>query len=301
MRKIRIAGAPTGKITGGSVRIRYYAFLSALDKSEFEIVDNYDNADIFYVQKNSRKEIIKLVRELKGKGIKIVYDLDDGDGYRDKKDRDDKSMFILSDAITTDTEMRAEAFRKKTDKFVFVVQDCIDYGIKPDDRIEIRKKVTCGGTFGTHKVLEATYDQVNYALNSTEREYVTDRKIIRYNNWEWKKWDLDTFVNILKKWDICALAHPKNDIGGMKSNNRLLVCMALGIPTFVSNTFAYSDTMKAMGLEWLILYQNVLPVVALFDPIMRKSVSTKMHMYAWENYSSEISGKQLENVFRSVL
>jgi predicted peroxiredoxin len=301
MRKIRIAGIPTGKITGGSVRIRYYTFLSALDKLEFEIVDNCKDADIFYVQKKSTKDVIELVKELKKKGVKIVYDLDDGDGYRDKKDRYDKKMFVLADAITTDTEMRAEAFRKKTDKPIHVVQDCIDYGIKFEDRIDIREKIICGGTFGTHKVLEATYDQANYVLNSAKKEYVTDRKIIKYNNWEWKKWSLDTFVNILKKWDICVLSHPKNDIGGMKSNNRLLVCMALGIPTFVSNTFAYSNTMKAMGFEWLIVYQNILPVAALFDPIMRKSVSTKMHMYVWKNYSPEISGKQLENVFRSVL
>lgn len=302
MRKIRIAGIPTGKITGGSVRIRYYTFLSALDKSKFEIVEDCNNADIFYVQKNSRKEIIKLVKKLKKKGVKIVYDLDDGDGYRDKKDRDDKAMFALSDAATTDTEMRAGAFRKKIDKPVIVVQDCIDYGIRPGDRIEIREKIIRGGTFGTHKVLEATFNKMGYFFSHIEREYITDRKLPGCDSWKWIKWHLGTFVDTIKKWDVCVLAHPENDIGGMKSNNRLLVCMALGIPTFASDTSAYAETMKAAGCGWLTMKDKGLWVVAsLFDPIIRKSVSNKMHAYAWENYSPEISGKQLAKVFRSVL
>jgi hypothetical protein len=310
MRKIRIAGVPTGKITGGSVRIRYYTFLSALDKSRCELVDDYNDADIFYVQKKSTKDVIELVKELKKKGIKIVYDLDDGDGYRDKKDRYDKKMFALADAITTDTEMRAEAFRKKIDKSVHVVQDCIDYGIKFEDWIDIREKITCGGTFGTHKVLEATYKDANRILSNGVclKEYVTDRILSKYNGWGYRKWDLDLFVNTIKRWDICVLLHPKNDIGGLKSNNRLLVCMALGIPTFVSDTLAYSETMKAAGLEQLVLndwyckkISEALFPYSLADPIVRKGISIRMHMYAWENYSPEISGKQLENVFRSVL
>ena len=87
---MRVAGIQTGRITGGSARIRYYTFMKYL---KCDKTDNLEEADIVYFQKKSSKNIIKLARELKHKGKKIVYDCDDGDGDRKKNDRNDPAIF----------------------------------------------------------------------------------------------------------------------------------------------------------------------------------------------------------------
>jgi hypothetical protein len=297
---MRVAGIQTGRITGGSARIRYYTFMKYL---KCDKTDNLEEADVIYFQKKSSKDIIKLARKLKHEGKKIVYDCDDGDGERDRKNRNDPAMFSIADAITTDTENRAKAFRKKTTTPVYVVQDCIDYGIKREDRIQIKPFINKTGTFGTHKVLESTYKFCKLFSILSGKEYITDRKIDKYEKSKWKLclWNIDNFVEMIKKWDLCILAHPEDKTGSMKSNNRLIVCMALGIPTLVSYTYAYSYTMKAADLEnWIVKKKVYHTFQRVKSEQARTECSNKMYEYAWNNYAPEKSVEQLESVFKSL-
>lgn len=295
-----VSGVQTGRIRGGSARIRYYTFMKHLkcDKTD----DPY-KADVIYFQKKSSADIIKLAQKLKNLGKKIVYDCDDGDGKRNRVDRNDTAMFKIADAITTDTEARAAKFIKRTSTPVYVVQDCIDYGIEPNDCIEIKPEVKTIGTFGTHKVLEATFDTIKQLPKCRYHYYITDRNIRKYDKHGWRliHWDLDTFVSVLKQLDLCVLLHPKNKIGELKSNNRLLVCMALGIPTIISNTIAYKKTILNAGLgdidmEYVIKYRD--NYLLNFD--RRVMHSNKMREYVWKHYSPAESARQLEEVFRKV-
>lgn len=294
-----VAGVQTGHMRGASARIRYFTFMKHLKC--YKTV-NLNKADVIYFQKKSSKDIIKLARELKTAGKKIVFDCDDGDGDRDRVDRNDPAMFKIADAITTDTEERADVFRKRTDTPVYVVQDCIDYGISRSNKIEINHEVKTIGTFGTHKVLEATYKNIK-KVPDLERYYICDRKIPKYDKagWEFSQWNLDTFVDNLKRFDICVLLHPENKLGELKSNNRLLVCMALGIPTIVSHTQSYSKTMCDVGLPFSMVEFGIKDAFDFLSSYHRRnSWSNTIHEYVWKRYSPEESARQLEYVFRRV-
>jgi len=291
-----VAGVQTGQIRGGSARIRYYTFMKHL---KCDKTDDLEKADVVYFQKKSSKDIIKLARELKSKGKKIVYDCDDGDGDRDRKDRNDPAMFKIADAITTDTDARAKQFRKKTNTPVYVVQDCIDYDIDPTDHIEIKPTIETIGTFGTHKVLEATFNMIKHIPRCKNQYYITDRNIKKYDKHGWRliHWGLITFVDNLKLFDLCILLHPKDKVGNLKSNNRLLVCMALGIPTIVSDTAAYSKTMCLVNIYgWDIKIKKAIDLISDYET--RKYYSIRMSQFAWGRYSPAESARQLEQVFR---
>jgi hypothetical protein len=293
-----VAGVQTGQMRGASARIRYYTFMKYL---KCDKTDNLEEADVVYFQKKSSKDIIKLAWELKHKGKKIVYDCDDGDGKRDRKNRNDSAMFEVADVITTDTEERAKEFRKKTDTIVCVVPDCIDYNIDRNEHKIIHPEIITIGTFGTHKVLESTFNKIKLLPKFKNQYYITDRKISSYNKHGWKLilWNVDTFIKNIKKFDLCVLLHSENKLGELKSNNRLLVCMALGLPTIVSNTCAYAETMFFAGLDHCIISGKAKKTISMLLKYKTRIIcSDKMHNYVWSVYSPERSAERLEFIFR---
>jgi hypothetical protein len=300
---MRIVGIPTGKITGGSSRIRFWGFLNALPKgTTWQHYEKELDGDIFYVQKKSSDRVLELAAQARATGMSVVYDCDDGDGDRKKKDRDDPAMFNLAHAITTDTEERATEFRKRTRKPVYVVPDCIDYGIKENEAVGVKKQVETIVTFGTHKVLEACWDKLKHIPVFYHRVYITDRRIPIFKNWVYKAWSLDNFVCRLKEAELCVLCHPTNRTGRMKSNNRLLVTMALGLPTLVSDTRAYRETVDQLELPDMLIDDKInLCVADILPPEKRLQISEKCHQWVWECYAPEKSGAILEQVFRKVL
>ena len=66
------------------------------------------------------------------------------------------------------------------------------------------------------------------------------------------RWRLESFPNTIKLFDGCILTHYGDDRGNAKSNNKLLNCMAIGIPTIVSPTVSYETTMNETGFKFLV-------------------------------------------------
>lgn len=300
---MHVIGIPTGSRKGGSPRIRFYAFLENLPAgySWAEYNGNLD-CDVLYIQKASTKDCISLVKKARKQGCAIVFDCDDGDGDRHKEDRYDLKMLSLADIVTTDTELRAAAFRKRTKTPVCVIPDCIDYGLGPDKaQFEGHQgPLRSVATFGTHKVLEACRAVLKRVPQEISRTYITDRKIEKMEKagWKWRRWSLTDFPLCLADYDACVLCHPEDEIGSFKSNNRMLVAMALGIPTIVSNTPEYRRTAILAGVEDGIITSEIEAVVhRLSDPKIRNTMASAGHAYAWEEYAPIKSSLKLTEAF----
>ena len=102
---IIISGIPIKGIDAASSRIRFFRMFENLPDN-FVYKESCIECDIFYVQKVAYPKTIELVKQLKSKGVFIVYDIDDAVGvFPQNKEFD---MLKIADIITTDTTDRAE-------------------------------------------------------------------------------------------------------------------------------------------------------------------------------------------------
>ena len=244
---MRIAAIPIADKTSASRRIRYKAFRKALPidyhMSKFRTGLQFD---VLYIQKLIRDWTIKIARDVSKKGVPVVLDLDD---IRENwSDKPYDAMLRYVSAVTTDTELKAVELRKHTDKPVFVVPDTIDYGAVEADPITIEKDITTAVTFGRWQNVVAV-PKVFPKVHAKRKYYICDRDLAPMKGWKRVKWDADTILSVLRHCDIALLAHHEHWAVSMKSNNRLLVCMALGLPVLASDCVPYRETLEAAG-QW---------------------------------------------------
>lgn len=276
-----------------STRVHFYYYLSNLpDGYSWK---EYDGkfGDILYVQKKADAKTIKIATKAKRRGIPVVYDCDDNPYHRPGKDR--VRMLRLADAVTTDTHKRGEQLKRAAGiDNVVVIPECIDYWPmlrKAPIRGKLSKLITFGNN--SNAVNTAKYmaraDVPCYHINS--KPVAGAGKFI--------KWQLKTFVDEMCNADVCLLAHNDN----LKSNLKLLVCFALGIPTIVSRTRAYADTMESVGLGWLIADgpADVRRILAALKPQEnRERVVLAYKTFDIESRSPKTSGEALAKVFKRV-
>ncbi len=293
-----IQGVPSGEFKDGSTRLRYYHRKKYMPEGiAWKDFDGKLDCDVLYIQK--RANYIGLIKEAKRAGIPVVYDVDDGEGVRRKGD--DRPIFPLVDAITTDTEFRAKAFRKITDTPVFAVPDAIDYLDFSPEPQEIRPTIKRICTFGSFR---STNSAIPYLLPLQEKykvSYITDRKILKLRKSKFIKWDFNKFVKKLQKHDLCILAHRNDEEKAWKGEARLLTAMAVGIPTIVTDTPSFVKTMKACGLRfWASSPEEMSNIIETHEQYEWKAMQEMFMEYAWKNHHPEMSAKLLAGIFRSV-
>ncbi len=294
-----IQGVPSGEFKNGSTRLRYYHRKKHMP--EGIIWNDYNgrlDCDVLYIQK--RANYIDLIKQAKRSGISVVYDTDDGEGLRRKGD--DRPIFPLVDAITTDTEFRAKAFRKITDTPVFVVPDAIDYIDAFPEPAKIKDKIKRICTFGSFR---STNSAIPYLLPLQDKykvSYITDRKILKLKKCKFIRWDFKKFVRKLQKHDLCVLAHREDEEKQWKGEARLLTAMAVGIPTIVSNTPSFSKVMKKCKLSSLVVQhpEEVSGAIKILDKFNREEIQHDFMKYAWKNHHPKMSARLLAGIFRSV-
>ncbi|GAH05892.1 unnamed protein product, partial [marine sediment metagenome] len=62
-----------------------------------------------------------------------------------------------------------------------------------------------------------------------KKTYIGDRKLDL--NAKYVEWNVKTFIKKLMKHDLAIITHVPHWAVDMKSPNRLMVCMAIGLPT----------------------------------------------------------------------
>lgn len=295
---MKIIGVPTSDmlLRGASVRLRFLTFLKHCGYPWEQYCGNLDG-DVFYVEKKSSPEVIEVAKKARAKGMKVIFDLNDGMGYRDKdpKKRDDKAMCLVAHVITCNSEERAVILRKLTGKPVYVIPDGIDYGIKPCHRVELREEVRRICTFGHYKQVLASVKVLKRISVDGKKFYITDRPVPGLEKWRGRQWRYKKFIKQLKTADLCYLFHVDNEVSKLKSNNRLVVCMALGLPAVVSDTYVYAKTAKDAGVP------EITNAVVMQDFGVRQRVSQKGFDYAWENYRPEKMGEMFRDMLMEVM
>lgn len=290
---MQIIGIPAKNINSASTRLRYYYILKHLPKEcSFKTYSGKLAGDILYVQNNADTKTVKIAKKAKKRNIPIVFDIDDPVKHK----RNQSGMLKLADTVTTDTKQRAE-YLSKWNENVVVVPDLVDYDVKKpiEIRENIRKIVSFGNNSSLMKCLPYMKNIQNCAC------YYIGNK---FQGIKFIKWKLKTFVKTMSRFDVAVLAHGYNFVGDMKSNNRLLVTMSMGMPTITTKTCAYYETLKDVGYEYLAI-DKPNEINRVIDEIKPQAVREKMAQtfidYVKDNYSSEKTGMKLAHVFEKTI
>ncbi len=276
-----------------STRIHYYSYLENLPEDISWEPHNGSFGDLIYIQKKADEKTIKIAKKAKKLGVPIVYDCDDNPYSKPGKDR--VAMLKLADVVTCDTIPRGEQIKKAAGVGYTVIPETLDYfeQLKPMDvRWPVKSMVTFGNNSGS-------VNAVKYMKHSP----VTCRHINSKNidgAGKFVKWSYNTFIRDLCESEICILIHGDD----RKSNLKLLVCMYIGLPTIVSNTTAFRDVYKKIGLEWLIAKSagDVGGIVhKLMDTSNRIDVIKSYGQYDFSPHIPGAASMKLSKIFRSLV
>lgn len=295
--KMKIAGIPIRDMMSASCRIRFFRFLRSLPEGyEWKVFDGKYDFDVLYVQKIAKDWVLDIVKKAKKKGIPVVFDRDDI--RKDWGGPNHEAMIKTVDVVTTDTKARQKNFQEHTDKPVVVIPDCIDYIDNPKDRVVIEPGLSSVVTFG-HKASVGKATEYMNTLPIMAKRYICSQKMPDIQG-KFIPWELNTFIRKLRRFSLAVLVHDDTDIGNMKSNNRLIVCMSIGLPVITSDTVAYRETLKAVGYEWLVARDAETCRFAasqMLSTSLRQKISDAFINYAWYHYAPKISGSALAHVF----
>jgi len=292
-------------VHGASSRIRCVRIFKFMNKTKYRssAYRKQVKTDVFYIQQEANVNTIKIAKEFKLKKIPIVYDISDDFGISGNTLA--KQMFGLASAITTNTSGNKEYFEKFTDTPIYVIPDSIDYFDERPTPIKIAKDIKNITTFGGCNVPPNTITYANVIPPKYQFNYIYGNRNPKIKKGNHIRWTLKKFIASLKNnTDLCMLIHDDTPRGNKKSNNKLLVAMALGIPTIVSNTQSYAETMKDIGLENLIVsspekMRTVLKQIC--DVNLRKVIQKRFIEYVWDKYHPKNSSNLLIRVFNSVI
>lgn len=284
---MKILTIPIEDKTSASRRIRYKAFMRALPKGYTfaKYKNGFGGAKVLYIQKLLRDWTIAAAKKAQRKGVAVVLDMDD---IRENwSDKPYDKMLRYCDAVTTDTEEKRLELMKHTDLPVYVVPDAVDYDAMGAPPTIIRAETKRIVTFGRWQNVAAVKDYPGIGMYE-ERVYICDRKLGGLKDWIFMRWSPDTMIDVLRECDLAILTHHPHWAVNMKSNNRLLVCMAIGLPAVVSACSAYCSTVEQCGHPELIESNGL--------SIDRGAVATDFLAYSM-NYHPKVSGKKLAEVF----
>lgn len=288
-----VTAIPREDINSVSTRLNYYYYLSHLPEGIHWKKHKKDFGDVLYIQKKADDATVKIAKKAKKLGVPIVYNCDDNPYEKPGKRR--VTMLKLASAATCDTDARAEQLKKASGiRNVVVIPECIDYWDRIK-RVEIRKEMKLLTTFGNNANAINSAKYMKFSTISCC--HINSKKIDGAG--KFIKWKLDTFVDEFIKADVCLLAHGDN----IKSNLKLLVSMYMGMPTIVSNTDAYAETLRSIGLDYLIAVfphdtEGILSTIKPFE--VRRQIQDAFLRYDYSRHTPENSGKLLGRVLKHV-
>jgi glycosyltransferase involved in cell wall biosynthesis len=299
MKKISWIPAYTEK--AASTRIRVLSPHNAINKfysDKFESFLGYQpNSDVLIVQKEITPENLNYVQNFKG--LKI-YDFDDPMSHR----WGFHEMISSVDIVTTDTVGRKEDFEKLGYKTpCIVIDDCLDYNIY--EILSIHESINNNiSWFGNHPninsvmwMFEPILDN-NYNINIiSDVEYMSSD---HHPNISLIKWDTSNFIENIQKSNICVLSH-RGEGKNIKSNNKMLVAIACGLPCIVSDSTSYKELSEQFNLDKFVINnnENLLEAIKhLNEPINRKEYLSNIQPYVIDRYISKNVTKQLLNLIK---
>lgn len=265
---------PAGPEQVASSRLRCHGLARELKRLGCSVHLGLDLAvvpGLLYVQKRVTPQVLAHARLVRQRGGHVVFDIDDWGSALDwvKADPELLANFLaLCSAVSVDTEVRAEVFAKdevyRAVPEFWVIPDPIDYV-----EGEIESPVTSmagehplsGCWFGNAPNLAPAVPYIQAALQSgsvSSFSVITNAQFVPQLQQLWpmlslEAWQLETFAQRLRAHDFCLLIHDSGVEGVQKSNNKMLAALAQGVVPLVSNTPAYADLARRIGLPELVL------------------------------------------------
>lgn len=287
-------------VTGfASTRIRLYYPNNTIKKyhsDKFESKIGFDlNSDILIIQKKIDITTLNYVKSFDGL---IIFDFDDPVHNNPLF----KEMMIYVDFITTDTIGRKEHFDSlNTGKNCYVIEDCLDYGIVDlFETPDVTNKISWFGNYPNVSSIEWAIPHIidcDFNLNLiTDSRYLKVPNPITITNWK-----LDTFVDEIRKSNICLLSHKGSD-AGVKSNNKMIVSIASGVPCIVNESRSYEELAKQFNLNYSIandMYSLKSALRLLNQKEKRKEYLKDIQPYILNSLSTKIITEKLINLINS--
>lgn len=257
-------------------------FTSTLDINP----DLADRNILIITQKISDQNLQKVIdfKNIRNDNI-IIYDIVDN-YYTDNKV---KKLFELCNYITVANETQRQLVSKHINKKVFVLPDCIDYEEQLDSNIVNYNKNLCwfGNNTGLNNIRSFLMGLMssNYNINIIGRCNFYKKYIPGANCIEW---EYSSFISKLKENSIALLTHDLNQ--QQKSNNKLLACIANGVPVISYQSKSYDEILKKFGLNYAVIYnrQDLVNALKLLSrPEIRKKYFEDIQPYILNNYNSK--------------
>ena len=147
-------------------------------------------------------------------------------------------------------------------------------------------------------------------LGRYDLRYICDRKIDCIAPFaKFVEWNADTLLDELRKSDVAVIAHHPHWAVNMKSNNRLLVCMAIGMPAVVSPSKEHDKTLRDADMNGMLTVlceqfdiAGLRATMNSLDKIdARKLISHRFTEYAKKNHHPSLAGTKLAEVFETCM
>jgi len=261
----------------------------------------HDNTNILIITQKIKNTDLNTIIEFKKKNLSniLIYDIVDNH-YNEPLS---KKIFNLCDFIFVANEAQYQLISKHTLKKIFIIPDSIDYPDQLDD--EITKFNNNIVWFGNNTNVNC---MIGYLRDLTLKGYTVNiigkcdylRNKVRSVNCI--EWSYNSFIKSLKNNCIAILGHDEDQ--QQKSNNKLLVCIANGIPVISCNSKSYSELLKKFNLSYAIINQRqdlIKSVKLLSQNNVRVKYLENIQPYIIEKYNSEAITNELIYVIKDIL
>jgi hypothetical protein len=263
-------------------------------------LDDPENADIVVINQSiSAENLVRVKNEKKSRNIFVIYDVV-GRQYDAAREVFDQ-VVEQADLITVANQVQLNRIEElKLEKHCCILPDGIDYYEQLDSTpVLFNGKIVW---FGNHQLgnLDSSLWALRHIANQSQYSVsVIGKKDIKLDGVELIEWKYEGFIDCLKRFSICFLSHDKSE--QQKSNNRLLVSIANGIPAIVNGSSAFAELLQKFNLEYAIVNNelelaNALQI--LHGDKERKKYLSKIQPYILENYNYHAIAKRFDEIIQ---
>jgi len=263
--KLTFLAVPAGTRNIPSSRLRVYDVMPHLSKTfdvKIRSIHNlsfpfyarrfgfFSNPDIVFVQKIATDKVLKLIRQLKKKGVFVIYDIDDEIGVW--QNMHEETMIKLADIVTVTSSHRKRRFQEKYKVIVEEIFTPIDNYEKAltvkIPKFEPFKSVI---TFGNDQNISPLLSLLETDAPHLSVHYIGAKKLDVKGSFI--KWKLDDFLSDLARFPCCILYHPEGAERKTKSSARLITAMAIGLPTIAFYSMEYMKIYEEIGFPEMVV------------------------------------------------
>jgi len=258
--------------------------------------------DVIFSQRHvdpSSPQVNSFLNDCKQNGTKIVVFVNDV--YREDHSRL-SNWAKISDLILCPTKYHKDFIQSLVDIPVRVMIDSIDYNldsfITPQIKNPIPKICWFGYPESYHKSMMWYEPIIQEMINENLMEFHLITSSSFPSKFPIIPFDNSTFIETLKQFDGCILSHAPLDYNintFVKSPNKLILSITLGVPCIVSNTPSYSkiltDTeLKNYKFSGVDSFKKSLNLLLSYEN--RLEYLEKSQQYVLDNFSYTQMGKQ---------